>query len=50
MVIQKRCLLWDWTNTNGVPAAMDEAHFGGPMKSVSNWNTVRNISELLLLL
>ncbi|KAK4690267.1 hypothetical protein P7C71_g6481, partial [Lecanoromycetidae sp. Uapishka_2] len=44
MVIRKRCLLWDWTNTDGpghqgVPAAMDEAYFEGPMKSVSNWNT-----------
>ncbi|KAL6717799.1 hypothetical protein ACLMJK_003884 [Lecanora helva] len=44
MVIKKRCLLWDWTNTDGpghqgVPGQMDKINFNGPMKSVSNWNT-----------
>ncbi len=41
MVVQKRCLLWDWTNTDGpghkgVPQEMDKVNFGGPMHSVSN--------------
>lgn len=40
----KRCLLWDWTNTDGpghqgVPWAMDKVIFKGPLRSVSNWNT-----------
>ncbi|KAL9116452.1 MAG: hypothetical protein Q9187_007023 [Circinaria calcarea] len=39
MSIQKRCLLWDWTNTNGIPWAMEKIHFSGPFSSVSNWNT-----------
>ena len=44
MVVKKRCLLWDWTNTDGpghqgVPQMMDKVNFSGPMKSVSNWNT-----------
>ena len=44
MVVKKRCLLWDWTNTDGpghggVPWAMDKVHFAGPISSVSNWNT-----------
>lgn len=44
MTIRKRCLLWDWTNTDGpghagVPWAMDKVQFKGPMSSVSNWNT-----------
>ncbi len=44
MVIRKRCLLWDWTNTDGpghhgVPGEMDKVKFAGPMRSVSNWNT-----------
>ncbi|MCJ1454926.1 hypothetical protein MMC28_005279 [Mycoblastus sanguinarius] len=44
MVIRKRCLLWDWTNTDGpghqgVPWAMSKITFKGPMESVSNWNT-----------
>ncbi|MCJ1294176.1 hypothetical protein MMC34_005733 [Xylographa carneopallida] len=44
MTIKKRCLLWDWTNTDGpghagVPWAMDKVHFEGPISSVSNWNT-----------
>ena len=42
--IKKRCLLWDWTNTDGpghsgVPWAMDKVNFHGPISSVSNWNT-----------
>lgn len=36
---KKRCLLWDWTNTNGVPWAMDRINFDGPISAVSNWNT-----------
>ncbi|KAL9620733.1 MAG: hypothetical protein Q9160_004746 [Pyrenula sp. 1 TL-2023] len=44
MVIRKRGLLWDWTNSSGpgnpgVPWAMDAVNFKGPMESVSNWNT-----------
>jgi Glycosyl hydrolase catalytic core len=44
MTIKKRCLLWDWTNTDGpghqgVPWAMDVVRFNGPLSSVSNWNT-----------
>ena len=44
MVIKKRCLLWDWTNTDGpghqgVPWAMDKVNWHGPISSVSNWNT-----------
>ena len=44
MAIKKRCLLWDWTNTDGpghqgVPGGMDKVNFNGPMHSVSNWNT-----------
>ena len=44
MVVKKRCLLWDWTNSSGpgnpgVPWAMDHVDFAGPISSVSNWNT-----------
>ncbi|KAK4994192.1 hypothetical protein LTR66_005728 [Elasticomyces elasticus] len=44
MSSRKRCLLWDWTNTDGpghqgVPWAMDTVKFDGPISSVSNWNT-----------
>ena len=44
MVIKKRQLLWDWTNSSGpgnpgVPWAMDQCNFAGPLSSVSNWNT-----------
>lgn len=44
MVVRKRCLLWDWTNSDGaghvgVPWAMDRVNFHGPISSVSNWNT-----------
>ncbi|CAF9941847.1 MAG: hypothetical protein HETSPECPRED_004256 [Heterodermia speciosa] len=39
MVTKKRCLLWDWTNTQGVPHEIDKINFDGPMNSVSNWNT-----------
>ena len=42
MVVKKRCLLWDWTNSagpdGGVPKAMDKVNFNGPISSVSNWN------------
>ena len=41
MVVKKRCLLWDWTNTDGpghqgVPEEMNKVNFEGPMHSVSN--------------
>ena len=41
---KKRCLLWDWTNSDGdghkgVPGQMDIVNFNGPISSVSNWNT-----------
>ncbi|MCJ1236715.1 hypothetical protein MMC14_004697 [Varicellaria rhodocarpa] len=44
MVVKKRCLLWDWTNSSGpnhpgVPWAMNNVDFAGPISSVSNWNT-----------
>ncbi|KAI4152621.1 MAG: hypothetical protein L6R39_001756 [Caloplaca ligustica] len=44
MAPNKRCLLWDWTNTDGpghkgVPWAMDAVDFKGPISSVCNWNT-----------
>lgn len=38
MTIKKRCLLWDYTNTNTVPKQMDKVDFKGPIASVSNWN------------
>jgi len=34
----KRCLLWDYTNTQGCPQSMDKVNFNGPMRAVSNWN------------
>lgn len=39
MVIKKRCLAWDWTNTRDIPQQMDLVNFTGPLSSVSNWNT-----------
>ncbi|MCJ1290006.1 hypothetical protein MMC34_001541 [Xylographa carneopallida] len=44
MVVNKRCLLWDWTNIDGpgnvgVPGGMNEVNFNGPISSVSDWNT-----------
>lgn len=39
MVIQKRCLAWDWTNTKDCPQMMDQVKFDGPISAVSNWNT-----------
>lgn len=38
MVIRKRCLLWDYTNTNQCPQMMDKVDFKGPIHSVHNWN------------
>ncbi|KAE9364572.1 glycoside hydrolase family 128 protein [Stipitochalara longipes BDJ] len=38
MVIRKRCLLWDWTNTANLPHAIEKLNFDGPFSSVSNWN------------
>ena len=35
----KRCLLWDYTNTQQIPYAMDRIDFNGPIKAVRNWNT-----------
>lgn len=42
-MVKKRCLLWDWTNTDGpghqgVPYMMDKVDFSY-ISSVSNWNT-----------
>ncbi|KAI1758130.1 glycoside hydrolase family 128 protein [Xylaria castorea] len=46
MVIKKRQILWDWTNTSGpgnpgVPDKINQVPFGGdsPVASVVNWNT-----------
>ncbi|KAI4266950.1 MAG: hypothetical protein LQ337_008601 [Flavoplaca oasis] len=39
MVVNKRCLLWDWTNTRDVPNQIDKVDFKGPISSVVNWNT-----------
>lgn len=45
MVIKKRQILWDWTNTSGpgnsgVPDKINQVPFGGdsPVASVVNWN------------
>ncbi|KAJ8126221.1 hypothetical protein O1611_g7418 [Lasiodiplodia mahajangana] len=45
MVIKKRQILWDWTNSSGpgnpgVPGKIDQVPFGGnsPVASVVNWN------------
>lgn len=38
MVIKKRCLLWDWTNTANLPDAIEKINFDGPLCSVANWN------------
>ncbi|KAK9420530.1 putative Glycoside hydrolase family 128 protein [Seiridium unicorne] len=45
MVIQKRQVLWDWTNTGGsgnpgIPDKINQVPFGGnqPVASVVNWN------------
>jgi hypothetical protein len=38
MVIKKRSLLWDYTNTQNLPGKMDSVTFDGPLSSVSNWN------------
>ncbi|KAK7182136.1 hypothetical protein DPSP01_014059 [Paraphaeosphaeria sporulosa] len=38
MVIKKRSLLWDYTNTNNLAGRMDTVNFDGPISSVSNWN------------
>ena len=38
MVVKKRCLLWDWTNTNQVPNSINQIDFNGPISAVSNWN------------
>lgn len=38
MVIKKRCLLWDWTNTAHIPEAIEKVDFNGPLLSCSNWN------------
>ena len=35
---QKRRLLWDYTNTQQIPHAMDNINFNGPITAVSNWN------------
>lgn len=61
MVVKKRCLLWDWTNTAHVPDSIEAINFMGPLSSVANWNawtppelknrlpfrpTVRGLSQL----
>ena len=38
MVIKKRCLLWDLTNTAHRSEAMERITFAGPLYSCSNWN------------
>ena len=38
MATRKRCLLWDYKNTNECPGQMDKFNFDGPYRSVSNWN------------
>ncbi|KAK8044049.1 hypothetical protein PG993_004073 [Apiospora rasikravindrae] len=43
MVIKKRQILWDWTNTSGnppIPQKLDQVGFGAnsPVVSVINWN------------
>lgn len=38
MVIKKRCLLWDWTNTANLPNSIEQINFNGPLCSVANWN------------
>lgn len=38
MVIKKRSLLWDYTNTQNLPGRMDTVNFDGPISSISNWN------------
>ena len=38
---QKRCLLWDYTNTRDIPTALDKLPFSSsnPIISLHNWNT-----------
>ncbi|KAI0200932.1 CAP domain-containing protein [Astrocystis sublimbata] len=40
MVIKKRQILWDWTNTSDIPDKISQVPFGGnsPVASVVNWN------------
>jgi hypothetical protein len=38
MVIKKRCLLWDWTNTAHMPEAIERINFNGALSSCANWN------------
>ncbi|KAK6341556.1 hypothetical protein TWF696_008628 [Orbilia brochopaga] len=38
MVVRKRCLAWDWTDTRDCPQLINKVDFDGPMHSVSNWN------------
>ncbi|KAF3940588.1 hypothetical protein ABW19_dt0209052 [Dactylella cylindrospora] len=38
MVVRKRCLAWDWTNTRDCPQQINKVDFDGPMHCVSNWN------------
>ncbi|KUJ13867.1 uncharacterized protein LY89DRAFT_149027 [Mollisia scopiformis] len=35
----KRCLLWDWTNTRDCPEKIFQIPIPGPITSVANWNT-----------
>lgn len=38
MVVKKRSILWDYTNTNNLADRMEQVKFDGPVSSVSNWN------------
>ena len=38
MVIKRRYLLWDWTNTATIPDAIEKVNFDGPLFSVANWH------------
>ncbi len=41
MVIRKRCLLWDYTNTRDTPQSINQLDFAAPscpFSAVSNWN------------
>ncbi|KAK4186001.1 hypothetical protein QBC35DRAFT_286739 [Podospora australis] len=38
MVVRKRLLLWDYTNTRDIPNKINDINYNGPIVSVSNWN------------
>ncbi|MCJ1310523.1 hypothetical protein MMC25_004187 [Agyrium rufum] len=39
MVIKKRTLVWDWTNTKDVPPCVKDINWSGPLLSIHNWNS-----------